>query len=85
MSINIDVEKMKEFFHKYLVLFLLVWEELADDPALGYYLEGKLDLHDFIETLDFYEEYKFDLDDISSVSELEEFCRENNLVNFYGN
>lgn len=79
------VEEMKQFFKKYLVLFLLVWEGLADDPILGYYLEGRLELADFIKSLDFYEEYKNDLDNIVDVQELEAFCRSHNLVNFYGN
>lgn len=79
------IEDMKQFFKKYLVLFLLVWEGLADDPALGYYLEGRLELSDFIESLDFYEAYKDDLDTIADVQELEKFCRSHNLVNFYGN
>lgn len=82
---NKVVTDMKRFFRKYLILFLLVWEDLADDPALGYYLEGKLTLAEFIETLDFYEDYKEDLDKINSVQELEDFCRANKLVNFYGN
>ena len=80
-----DVAEMKEFFRKYIVLFLLVWDGLADDPALGYYLDGRLELTDFIHTLDFYSDYKEDLDNIQNVSELEDFCRANNLVNFYGN
>ena len=79
------IDEMKSFFRKYLVLFLLVWEGLADDPILGYYLEGRLALADFIESLDFYEDYKEDLDAIQTVAELEEFCRKHQLVNFYGN
>lgn len=79
------VEQMKAFFRKYLVLFLLVWDGLADDPTLGYYLQGDLELSDFIETLDFYDDYKEDLNKITDVESLEKFCRKNNLVNFYGN
>lgn len=82
---NKVVNRMKSFFKKYIVLFLLVWEGLADDPALGYYLEGKFTLGDFVETLDFYENYKSDLDNITSVKELEDYCRDNDLVDFYGN
>lgn len=79
------VNSMKAFFHKYLILFLLVWEELADDPMLGYYLEGRSTLSGFIETLDFYNDYKDQLDSIETVEELEQFCRDNDLVNMYGN
>jgi len=79
------VDDMKKFFRKYLVLFLLVWEGIADDPALGYYLEGRLDLSEFIKTLDFYEKYQKELDAITSVQELEQFCRDHNLVNMYEN
>ena len=64
---------------------MLVWEGLADDPALGYYLEGRFELSDFIQTLDFYEKYQEDLDKVQTVQELEQFCRDNNLVNMYGN
>lgn len=79
------VHLMKEFFRTYLVLFLLVWDEQADDPMLGYYLEGKISLNEFIQTIDFYPEYAEDLDQIETVTELEQFCREHELVNFYGN
>lgn len=82
---NKVVIQMKAFFRKYLILFLLVWEELADDPLLGYYLEGRAPLSEFIESLDFYNEYADDLDQIETVSELEQFCRNNDLVNMYGN
>lgn len=80
-----DVEAMKVFFRKYLVLFLLVWEDLIDEPSLGDYMEGDITLSEFIKNLDFYDEYKSDLDSIADVSELEDFCRIHNLVNFYGN
>ena len=79
------VKSMKNFFRKYLILFLLVWDEQASDPMLGYYLEGRISLNEFIETLDFYEDYQGELDAITNVTELEEFCRRNKLVNFYGN
>lgn len=80
-----SVNKMKRFFRKYLILFLLVWEKEANDPDLGYYLQGQLELSDFIQGLDFYKDYQEDLDNIKTVAELEQFCRDRELVNMYGN
>lgn len=80
-----DVRGMKAFFRKYLVLFLLVWDKLIDDPELEDYFRGDTTLHDFITCLKFYEDYKEELDKIKDVQKLEEFCRDNDLVNFYGN
>ena len=80
-----DIKKMKQFFKDNIVLFCMVWDMQVNEPLLADYLEGDIDLHEFIEDADFYEDYKEELDEISSVSELENFCRENNLVNFYGN
>ena len=82
---NRDIKLMKAFFKRYLILFLLVWDDLADDPMLGLYLENRASLHEFIETLDFYDEYSEELDKIEIIKDLEQFCRNNNLVNFYGN
>lgn len=82
---NKEVNEMKAFFRKYLVLFLLVWDQIADDPSLGYYMQGQFSLSEFIQTCDFYEDYKGELDQINDVAELEQFCRDNKLVNFYGN
>ena len=48
-------------------------------------MEGKMNLHEFIESTDFYDSYEEDLNKINSVAELEDFCRANKLVNFYGN
>lgn len=80
-----DLNSMKEFFRKYIVLFLIVWEDLISEPDLGDYLEGKISLQEFIQDTDFYTDYSDELDTIDSVTELEEFCRNNNIVNFYGN
>lgn len=77
-----DLKQMKEFFRKYLIMFLLVWEDLVSEPALGDYLEGRISLAEFIQMADFYNDK---LNNIQNVKELEEFCRTNNIVNFYGN
>lgn len=76
---------MKEFFRKYLILFLIVWSDLVSEPELADFMEGRIDLHQFIVDTDFYEDYKEDLNKIDNVADLEAFCRENNIVNFYGN
>ena len=80
-----DIRHMKEFFRKYLILLLLVWDKHANDPDLGYYLQGQISLSEFIENLEFYLSYQNELDEIETVAELEQFCRDNNLVNMYRN
>lgn len=79
------VNSMKDFFRKYLVLFLLVWDMQLDDPELEDYFRCDISLHELIADLSFYEEHKVELDKINSVTQLEDFCRKNRLVNFYGN
>ena len=80
-----QVEDMKGFFREYLVLFCAVWEEQLDDPSLQDYFEGEISLHELIQQLSFYEDYKEDLDQISDVDSLETYCFKNGLVNLYGN
>ena len=82
---NSKIASMKQFFRKYLILFLLVWENLLDDPDPEDYFRGDIDLHKLITLIDFYPEFAKEMDEIKSISELEDFCRKNNLVNFYGN
>lgn len=79
------VRYMKEFFKDNIVLFCLVWDMQVNEPLLGKYLDGRLTLNEFIQKIDFYEDYKKDLDAITSVHELEDFCRSHHLVNFHGN
>lgn len=79
------VKIMKDFFRKYLVMFLLVWDKKIDDPYLEDYFRGDIDFHEFVEETSFYAEYADELDTVNNVAELEQFCRKNNLVNFYGN
>lgn len=80
-----DITRMKEFFRKYLILFLLVWDKHSDDPDAEDYFRKDMSLHELITRIDFYSEYSTELDTISSIEELEDFCREHDLVNFYGN
>lgn len=80
-----QIREMKEFFQVYIVLFCLVWDLQLSDPVVQDYFEGDISFHEMLEDLDFYEEYKEDLDHTDNIFELENFCRDNNLVNFYGN
>ena len=80
-----DIKKMKQFFKKYLVLFVLVWDNLLSDPIVEDYFVGDITLHELIQDLEFYIDYKSELDLIETVEELEKFCRSLNFVNFYGN
>lgn len=82
---NDDIQKMKKFFRKYLVLFAATWDRQLADGDVYDYLVGDSTLPELIETFDFYSDYAKELDDISGVVELEEFCRAHNLVNMYGN
>ena len=82
---NDDIQKMKRFFRKYLVLFAATWDRQLADGDVYDYLVGDITLPELIETFDFYNDYTEELNDISSVSELEEFCRAHDLVNMYGN
>lgn len=80
-----DIKKMQQFFRKYLILFLLVWDFKCDEPSPENYLTGRIDFREFVENLDFYQDYSEELDKVTNVAELEKFCRNNDLVNFYGN
>lgn len=80
-----SVRQMKKFFEDYIVLFCLVWDEHMQDATLEDYFKGEITFNEMLQDLDFYSEHKEDLDSIKSVSALEKFCRDNNLVNMYGN
>lgn len=80
-----QVEHMKDFFRAYLVLFCAVWDEVIQDGVVADYLLGSISFREMLQDFEFYEEYKTDLSRIRDVFELENFCRDNNLVNMYGN
>ena len=80
-----QINEMKAFFRKYLVLFCAVWDEQMQDAVLSDYFQGRASFHDVLEDLDFYEEHEAELNDIHTVEELETFCRQFGLVNMYGN
>lgn len=79
------IAAMKAFFRRYIVLFCAVWDEQMQDGILEDYFKGEITFQEMLEDLDFFDEYTEELSAISTVEELEEFCRINNLVNFYGN
>ena len=79
------VQEMKSFFKKYIVLFCAVWDEQMQDAVLQDYFLGNIEFDEMIQDLDFYGRYKDELLNIHDIESLEKFCRENNLVNLYGN
>ena len=79
------VQEMKAFFRKYLVLFCAVWDEQMQDAVLQDYFTGKISFDEMLQDLDFYETYSNELSSIRDVQNLEAFCRDNDLVNLYGN
>lgn len=80
-----DIDSMKKFFKDNIVLFAMVWDEQLQDGMLEDYLKGLISFNDMLEDIVFYDEYKKEMEHITTVKELDEFCRNNNLVNFYGN
>lgn len=79
---NRDVAEMKAFFREYLVLFCLVWEEKLNEDDVQDYLRAFITFNELLQQIEFYTE---DMDYITTIKELENYCRENDLVNFYGN
>ena len=81
-----EINELKQFARKYLILFLLVWEnKTPDELALSDYLQGDISIEEFVKELDFYKDYSKELDGVYTVQDLENVCREHDLVNFYGN
>ena len=80
-----DIKEMKEFFRRHLVLFCMVWDYQLTDPELEDYFVGDITLNELLKGFDQYENYKDELDKISTVEELEAFCRNEDLVNFRDN
>lgn len=80
-----DVNDMKRFFRKYLVLFCMVWDEQLQDGVLEDYFKGTASFREMLEDISFYNEYSEYLDKIDNVDQLESFCRMNKLVNMQGN
>lgn len=84
-DINISqkqINEMKEFFRTYLVLFCMVWDEQLTEDIVQDYFKGEIEFYELVENIDFYTD-KMSL--LTTVEELEKYCRDNKLVNFYGN
>lgn len=80
-----DIADMKQFFRYHIVLFAAVWDEQLQDGILEDYFKGDITFNEMLQDLDFYDDYKLQLDRISTVDALESFCRKHELVNLYGN
>jgi hypothetical protein len=80
-----DIKEMKQFFRDNIVLFAAVWDRQLPESDIEDYLEGDMELSDLVQDLTFYAEYSAELDQITTIEEIEEFCRKNQLVNLYGN
>lgn len=79
------INRMKQFFRQYLVLFAAVWDEQMQDATLEDYFKGQISFNEMLQDLSFYEDYSEELDTIDNVQDLEVFCIDNDLVNMYGN
>lgn len=82
---NKEIDQMKQFFRKYLVLFAATWDRQIDDGDVYDYIVGDITLSELIKCFDFYDDYADGLDEITTIEELEQYCRDHDLVNLYGN
>lgn len=79
VSENILTEA-RNFFRHFLVLFCLSWEDKVNTEDVRDYFLGRISLHELITEMYFYEEYSNELDKITTIAELEDWCRNNNIV-----
>ncbi len=77
------IQKMKQFFMDYKVLFAAVWELLLPEDVVEDYFRAIIDFSDLLAEFEFYEDYKQELNKIQSIKELESFVRKNNLFNMW--
>lgn len=73
--------QMIDFFRKYKVLFAAAWEDVIQEDIIQDYFRGLITWNELIQSFDFYEEYKGDLDKISDVASLEQYVRKCNIFN----
>lgn len=73
---------MKEFFREYLVLFCMVWDMQLREDVVQDYFRNLISFAELVKEIKFYTN---DMNGIETIEELEEYCRNNKLVNFYGN
>ena len=77
-----QISEMKAFFRTYLVLFCAAWDgNIQEDDVQDYFRE----LITFDELLECFSFYSHDMDDITSISDLEKYCVDNNLVDLRDN
>ncbi len=76
-----DLNNVRDFFRKYKVLFAGAWEEQIIEDDITAYLRGRIDLHELIEDMYVYEDYKDVLDPVSSIEEFEQVVRDNKIFN----
>lgn len=79
------VNRMKEFFKTYKILFAAVWEKVLPHDAVEDYIRGHIDFNEMIKEFYFYDEYKEDIDNIETLDELYDFVRENKIFNMWEN
>lgn len=80
-----EIAEMQQFFRHYLILFLLVWDNHLSEADPSDYFVGRMPLSELISNIYFYNDFEEEMSQLSSIEELEEFCRANHLVNMYGN
>ena len=76
-----QITQIREFFRDYKALFSAVWEEELDENDLRDFFIGVKSFEDLMKCLDFYEEYKQELDKIDTVEDLELLVRRNSIFN----
>ena len=77
-----QVDKMKQFFRTYLVLFCAAWDLQIQEDDVQDYFKGLLPFEELMQCFDFYSE---EMDSIQTIEELELYCKKNNLVDFRDN
>ena len=81
-----QIRLLKDFFREYLILFILVWDEFMQEGVVQEYFEGRADLSDILDDIDFgYPTANLLVRKSTSIADLETICRDNNLVDMRGN
>lgn len=75
------INAMKDFFKTYKILFAAVWEKVLPQDIVQYFLTGDRTLNQLIKEFDFYEDYKEEMNEITTLKELEDFVNEHNSFN----
>ena len=78
---NKELNKIRTFFKTYKVLFAGAWEEQIIEDDITAYLRGRIDLHELIEDMYLYNDYKDVLDKVSTIEEFEQVVRDNKIFN----